>query len=189
MFNVEELRIDSGRFATNSKSIEFGPWHISYDVSCILPSVCSTKVVCERNDDQFCQFCIYSKELSIPHFPDMVFPNNILKLTHKNGAQICFNPLDALKCVSSTVKAIEVSCAEAWQETRPDADKIKKSFDWTFSTNYKGTLTDSIVEEPTDEPINFDLLKKKDQILFYHDLTLFEDELHDHGISKLSVKI
>lgn len=43
--------------------------------------------------------------------------------------------------------------------------------------------------EPTDDRINFELLKQKDQILFYHDLTLFEDELHDHGISKLSVKI
>lgn len=60
----------------------------------------------------------YSKELSIPHFPDMVFPKNILKLTHNNGSVISFNPLDALKCVKSTVRAVEVSCAEAWQEAR-----------------------------------------------------------------------
>lgn len=43
--------------------------------------------------------------------------------------------------------------------------------------------------ETTDEKIDFDILKVKDQILFYHDLTLFEDELHDHGVSKLSVKV
>lgn len=54
----QALRIDSGRFATNSKCIEFGQWNIAYDVSCILPSVCSTKVVCERDDEQFCQFCM-----------------------------------------------------------------------------------------------------------------------------------
>lgn len=72
---------------------------------------------------------------------------------------------------------------------RPDAEKKKQNFDWTFSTDYKGTLGDKVVVEPTDETINFELLKQKDQILFYHDLTLFEDELHDHGISKLSVKI
>lgn len=72
---------------------------------------------------------------------------------------------------------------------RPDAEKKLKSFDWTFTTDYKGTLSDEIVVEPTDETINYDLLKQKEQILFYHDLTLFEDELHDHGISKLSVKI
>ncbi len=29
----------------------------------------------------------------------------------------------------------------------------------------------------------------KENILFYSDITLFEDELHDHGISQLSVKI
>lgn len=72
---------------------------------------------------------------------------------------------------------------------RPGAEKPKRPFDWTFSTNYKGTLTNNIVIEETDETINFNLLKQKDQILFYHDLTLFEDELHDHGVSKLSVKI
>lgn len=72
---------------------------------------------------------------------------------------------------------------------RPDAEKKKKSFDWTFSTDYQGTLSDNIVVEATDENINYELLKQKEQILFYHDLTLFEDELHDHGISKLSVKI
>ncbi|XP_026326898.1 TIP41-like protein isoform X2 [Hyposmocoma kahamanoa] len=189
MFPHEESRVDSGRFTTNSQSIEYGPWHISYDVSCILPSVCSTKVVCERNDDQFCQFCIYCKQLSIPHFPDMVFPKNILTLTHTSGAKIHFDPLDALKHVASTADAIEVSCSEAWLEARPDASKPKRPFDWTFSTDYKGTLSDNIIVENTDEEINFEILKRKDQILFYHDLTLFEDELHDHGVSKLSVKV
>lgn len=181
--------IDSGRYTTTSQSIQFGPWNISYDISCILPSVCSTKVVCERNDNQFCQFCIYCKELSLPHFPDMVFPKNILKLEHKSGTAIQFNPLDALRSVSKKAKAIEVACAEEWQESRPNATKPKNTFDWTFSTDYKGTLSDNIIIEPTDETIDFDLLKRKEQIIFYHDLTLFEDELHDHGISKLSVKI
>ncbi|CAH0397520.1 unnamed protein product [Chilo suppressalis] len=189
MMQVKENNIDAGRYTTNSKSIEFGPWHISYDVSCILPSVCSTKVVCERDDDQFCQFCIYCKELEIPHFPDMVFPKNILTLNYGTSAKISFEPLHALKRVANTVRAIEVSCSEAWLEARPDAARKKKTFDWTFSTDYKGTLSENIVVEPTEETINFDVLKQKDQILFYHDLTLFEDELHDHGISKLSVKI
>ncbi|XP_023945909.2 TIP41-like protein [Bicyclus anynana] len=189
MFLAEGSRIDSGRYTTNSNSIEFGPWHISYDISCILPSVCSTKVVCERDDDQFCQFCLYCKELSIPHFPDMVFPKNVLRLDHTGGAKIQFNPLDALRRVACRLDPIEVSCAEAWLESRPDAEKAKKPFDWTFSTDYKGTLSDNITVERTNESIDFEILKRKDQILFYHDLTLFEDELHDHGVSKLSVKI
>ncbi|KAJ2950617.1 hypothetical protein O0L34_g8872 [Tuta absoluta] len=189
MYGPQESRVDSGRYTTNANSIQFGPWHIAYDISCILPSVCSTKVVCERDDDQYCQFCIYCKELQIPHFPDMVFPKNTLSLTHSSGNKINFNPLDALRLVACTVDAIEVSCAEAWQESRPDALRMKKNFDWTFTTDYKGSLSKDIRVEPTDETINFELLKTKDQILFYHDLTLFEDELHDHGVSKLSVKI
>lgn len=60
----------------------------------------------------------YTKELSIPHFPDMVFPKNVLILEHSHGSKIEFNPLDALKRVSTRMEAIEVACAEAWQETR-----------------------------------------------------------------------
>lgn len=63
-------------------------------------------------------FFRYCKELNIPHFPDMVFPNNILSLVHNNGAKISFNPLDALRCVANTVKTIEVACADAWLESR-----------------------------------------------------------------------
>lgn len=60
----------------------------------------------------------YCKELSIPHFPDMVFPKNVLRLKHTSGAMIDFNPLDALRRVASKSDAIEVACAEAWQESR-----------------------------------------------------------------------
>lgn len=48
----------------------------------------------------------------------MVFPKNILTLTHNNGAKILFSPLDALRRVSCNMDAIEVACAEAWQESR-----------------------------------------------------------------------
>lgn len=48
----------------------------------------------------------------------MVFPKNILKLEHKSGTTIQFNPLDALRSVSKKAKAIEVACAEEWQESR-----------------------------------------------------------------------
>lgn len=63
-----------------------------------------------------------------------------------------------------------------------------KPFDWTFTTDYMGTSSGFQVME-TDERIDMEKLKRKDKILFYHDLTLFEDELHDNGIASLSVKI
>lgn len=43
--------------------------------------------------------------------------------------------------------------------------------------------------EETDERIDLEKLKRKDKILFYVDLTLFEDELHDNGIASLNVKM
>lgn len=66
-------------------------------------------------------------------------------------------------------------------------EKIKP-FDWTFTTNYTGTISGFEVEE-TSERIDIDKLRQKDKIMFYHDLTLFEDELHDHGIAVNSIKI
>lgn len=63
-----------------------------------------------------------------------------------------------------------------------------KPFDWTFTTDYMGTMEGFEIEE-TRERIDVDKLKVKEKILFYHDLTLYEDELHDHGIAATSVKI
>lgn len=66
-------------------------------------------------------------------------------------------------------------------------EKIKP-FDWTFTTSYTGTISGFEVEE-TNERIDMDKLRQRDRIMFYHDLTLFEDELHDNGIAVNSVKI
>lgn len=48
----------------------------------------------------------------------MVFPNNIISITHKNGAKLEFNALDALKCVSNQPLSIKVSGADLWRESR-----------------------------------------------------------------------
>lgn len=121
----------------------------------------------------------------------MVFPKNILTVTFKTGIRLEFNALDALKCVESCKKGPQVACAEEWQESRPSnllSEKVKP-FDWTFSSDYQGTIGDGFVVEPTDLKLDIFKLMKKEVILFYHDLTLFEDELHDHGIASCTVKI
>lgn len=43
--------------------------------------------------------------------------------------------------------------------------------------------------EPTDEQIDLEKLKRQEPILFYDELTLYEDELADNGISNLTLKI
>lgn len=127
----------------------------------------------------------------LPHLPDMVFHKNSLVLEHENGAVISFDPLESLKKVRSEKLDIRVSCSDEWRETRPK-DKTEeklKPFDWTFSTNYQGTINDKLTVESTDLKIDKFKLMVKEQILFYDDLTLFEDELHDNGTSVSSVKI
>lgn len=64
-----------------------------------------------------------------------------------------------------------------------------KPFDWTFSSDYKGTLTGPATIKDTDERINIERLKEKEKILFYQELMLYEDELHDNGIASCIVKI
>lgn len=64
-----------------------------------------------------------------------------------------------------------------------------KQFDWTFSTDYAGTLSPNAQVELTEERIDLEMLKQKDKILFYHEMMLYEDELHDNGISSLTIKI
>merc|ERR1712198_556971 len=70
--------------------------------------------------------------------------------------------------------------------------EVVKPFDWTFTSEYKGTMCgdefSSLIEQ-TDERIDLEKLKVKEKILFYDDVCLYEDELGDNGTSMLSVKI
>ncbi|XP_043268518.1 TIP41-like protein isoform X2 [Venturia canescens] len=184
--------IDILRLPVNQEEHNFPPWNIKYTQSHILHSKCSkTEEGCSQ-DPEPCQFCVYNQALEMPHMPDMVFPNNILYLKHNNGASIEFNALDALKRVSNGKIQLQLACAEAWKESRLEnkeyLEEKVKPFDWTFTTDYMGTTLGFEVQE-TKERIDVDKLKVKEKILFYHDLTLYEDELHDHGIAAMSVKI
>lgn len=65
-----------------------------------------------------------------------------------------------------------------------------KPFDWSYSTDYKGTLAaDAPAFTPTETPIPLELLKRPDPILFFDEVVLYEDEMADNGITMLSCKI
>ncbi|XP_048511398.1 TIP41-like protein isoform X2 [Athalia rosae] len=185
--------IDILRLPVNQEEHTFPPWYLKYTQSHILHSKCSRSTnACGDNDVDACQFCVFNRTLDLPHMPDMVFPNNVLTLKYNDKAVIEFNALDALRRVSNGKINLQLACAEAWKESRSESseyleEKIKP-FDWTFTTDYMGTMTGFVVEETIDK-IDVNKLKQKEKILFYHDLTLFEDELHDNGIAVCSVKI
>lgn len=138
----------------------------------------------------------FEKELELPQIPDMVFAGNILKLEHKDGFGVCFNALDALKRVDAHTDPLKVAAAKVWREARSECEHIQnvvKPFDWTYTTDYKGTLfakpdADWKVIE-TAERIDLEKLKQREKIGFYDNIMLFEDELSDNGTSLLNVKI
>ena len=77
-----------------------------------------------------------------------------------------------------------------------------KPFDWSYSTDYRGTTlsvpntssSDNYSSPPQFElsqssSIPLNLLKRPDPILFFDEVMLYEDELADNGITMLSCKL
>lgn len=68
--------------------------------------------------------------------------------------------------------------------------EVVKPFDWSYSTDYKGTeQSPSIHLEPSDTPIPLELLKRPDPIIFFDEIMLYEDEMADNGITALTCKL
>ncbi|PIK48329.1 putative TIP41-like protein, partial [Apostichopus japonicus] len=134
-------------------------------------------------------------QLAIPQLPEMLFGNNVLKVVHIAGFGIEFKAVDALERVDTKQESIQVAAAESWQKARSNCEflnKVIKPFDWTFTTDYKGTVISTGPEmrlSETSECIDIEKLKVREKIHFYEDMTLFEDELADNGTATLGVKI
>ena len=133
--------------------------------------------------------------------PEMLFARNAV---HCKTDKICisFSPIDALEGCKIQFDANKVADRTVfkvkgeWQERKdPDGNMIKTwrdDFDWTFTTNYFGTFVKDgapTAAVKTDLKIDYDLLRRRDPILYYDAVDLFEDDLFDNGVSNLSVKI
>ncbi|GME86219.1 unnamed protein product [Ambrosiozyma monospora] len=66
---------------------------------------------------------------------------------------------------------------------------MSRPFDWTYSTDYKGTLIKGDFIRDDSKTIPLDKLTRQDPILFSDDMILYEDDLGNHGISILNVKL
>ncbi|KAM3920715.1 TIP41-like protein [Leptodactylus fuscus] len=167
-------------FRSSNQDFSFGPWKVTATKTHIMKSADVEKL---------------AEEMHMPCLPEMMFGDNVLRIQHSSGFGIEFNAKDALKRVNKNQGAVKVACAEEWQESRSESEhskEIVKPYDWTYTTDYKGTLlgndlTFDVV--PTTERINTEKLKTREEIKFFEEVLLFEDELHDHGVSSLSVKI
>ncbi|XP_037080905.1 TIP41-like protein [Pollicipes pollicipes] len=181
-----------------AQTFDFGPWTLTVSKSHILESTCRQPEVCGPITDDtshtLCSICKYSRQLSLPGLPEMCFPDNTLRIQHTAGYGIEFNALDALKRVNDHEDLVKVACANEWKSSRghlPQINSVSRPFDWTFSTDYQGTLLghQKPLPQPTDDRIDMEKLKQKEKIMFYEDILLFEDELADHGCAMCSVKV
>lgn len=134
----------------------------------------------------------FTTGLKLPHLPDMVFSQNVLNISRYVN-EIKFTPYDALQYVNDHDDLVHVAGAKEWLEARKESahlHKIVHPYDWTYTpSNYRGTTSPSIDINPTNDRIDYEKLKERENILFYKDIVLFEDELDDNGCSKLSIKI
>lgn len=137
--------------------------------------------------------------------PEMIFGNNSVRIVNdKTQTVIEFNTLDALDSLNDT-SDFKVSYHKEWLSTRPKAANASSSsdneqgsvlsdlesvkpYDWTYSTNYRGSVIGGEFEKTTDK-IPLEKLLRPDPILFFDESILFEDELGDNGISMLSTKV
>lgn len=135
------------------------------------------------------------KSLGIP-VPEMIFGDNVVGLHHKpSGWSFSFNAYDALDAVGKTAEnMLQVAYARDWASSREnssgDINKIVNPYDWSYSTAYAGTLEQgSKAFAATDKAIPLELLKRRDPILFFDEVVLYESELDDNGVSLYSVKV
>ncbi|XP_032016957.1 TIP41-like protein [Hylobates moloch] len=167
-------------FQSSHRDFCFGPWKLTASKTHIMKSADVEKL---------------ADELHMPSLPEMMFGDNVLRIQHCSGFGIEFNATDALRCVNNYQGMLKVACAEEWQESRTEGEHSKeviKPYDWTYTTDYKGTLLGESLKlkvVPTTDHIDTEKLKAREQIKFFEEVLLFEDELHDHGVSSLSVKI
>ncbi|RLV91694.1 Type 2A phosphatase activator TIP41 [Spathaspora sp. JA1] len=143
--------------------------------------------------------------------PEMIFGNSRVRIVNEvTGESIEFNALDALDSLDSE-SHLKVSYHKEWLDSRRSEGESREErgeiesrdlreftdkkldtvtpYDWTYSPNYKGTISETVKFSPTTDEIPIHRLTQPDPILFFDEAVLFEDELADNGISVLSYKI
>ncbi|KAG3258806.1 TIP41-like protein isoform X3 [Ictidomys tridecemlineatus] len=133
-------------FQSSHQDFSFGPWKLTASKTHIMKSA-----DVERLAD----------ELHMPSLPEMMFGDNVLRIQHCSGFGIEFNATDALRCVNNYQGMLKVACAEEWQESRTEGEHSKeviKPYDWTYTTDYKGTLLGESLKLKRVMPSSFFLL-------------------------------
>ncbi|OAA33793.1 TipA protein [Moelleriella libera RCEF 2490] len=154
-----------------------------------------------------------TERIGIP-MPEMIFGDNLVRVVHDPSSwSIEFNTPDALDAVDKTDRnMLKVAYARDWESTRESQTQgikeVVKPYDWSYSTDYAGTVSTAAAaaakcdekggegkQQPamtmtaTTAQIPIELLKRRDPILFFDEVVLYESELDDNGVSIYSAKV
>ncbi len=135
----------------------------------------------------------FERELRTKHLPELLFENAVMDFVHtQTGARLCFNAYEALRSwAENPLPPIQVAVSQDWQRTRlHDINELgvkRLDYDWTFTTSYSGHTNGQWRD--THVGIDRELLMRKEPILFYDEICLYESELDDHGACRLDIKL
>lgn len=99
------------------------------------------------------------------------------------------------------VGAVRCQFAGRWRPhiENPDVKELEAKSDWTCSSAYWGSLYQSpdgreqtsyeSGVEQTQESLPLELLRSRDEISWFQEVLLWEDELSDNGLCRMSIKI
>eukprot|EP00668_Euglena_longa_P015380 GGOE01019455.1.p1 GENE.GGOE01019455.1~~GGOE01019455.1.p1 ORF type:complete len:289 (+),score=74.68 GGOE01019455.1:73-867(+) len=141
--------------------------------------------------------------LGVTSLPEMIFADNHVTFRHTTGLTLNFNSRDALREALHRPGEEDVpvvTYAAHWQKKDHGPVPLSEGgasqgMRWTFQTDYEGTLryaADPEKEVPmvdTEDGINYDMLRDTSQPIQCSDsVVLYEDELHDCGVSRCLVR-
>ena len=125
----------------------------------------------------------------------MIHGASVVRFAHaESKVEVSFSALDALvewrrHCFERPVP--KVANAKDWSEDRAEtlADIPSVEYDWTFQSEYSGTLSNASLETSAVGDIPYEKLKRKEEIVMWDSLVLMEDELADNGTCIETVKV
>ena len=134
------------------------------------------------------ELSVISSHFSFP-LPGIIFGNNFLHIKHSSSFSLSFLITDCLKGIPLTQSKYTVKAAKTWKPAAGISASSNADYDWSYFSQYEGTLCNSFEIVDSKEGIDLELLRKKDPFLMYRSFLLFEDELADCGNVSYSVKV
>jgi type 2A phosphatase activator TIP41 len=134
----------------------------------------------------------------------MIFPHHLSISYAKSPRKVEFNAEDAISGIrvsdgTEQLMLPKVAAASQWMtgavaDHGEDSDllRVHKEYDWTYGTDYSGTVepSEAVRRAEDNEVIDWKLLANPaDKILFFAECVLYEDELDDNGVTRCSVRI